>query len=128
MAITNKILSFAKKLFKTSVAFTAGSVLSAILVCSQLPAPGLNSTWEFSEFFFVVLFCLIGPILFPWALNPHPLNLLQIVIGLVSMIIFILTYRTWFIKDRGAAWLVASAAVWSVIGGYSALLIISGSI
>lgn len=109
------------------VTFAVCGLISALAVWSLLPFTPQKA----DPVVFVgqlLILCLVGPITFVWAWGPLPLNTeVKVIATSVPLLVISLVYVGYW-RRRSRVLLVTSAAVWSIFGGISTYLAVTGSI
>lgn len=103
-------------LLQTALTLLLTGAAVALLVCSALPTPPGGGLLAVGFFFQVLLFVLLGPLLFFWARGPQPLE--PAVTGAVVLVLLGsgTLYSRW-LRKRQLSWLFGSAALWVTLGG-----------
>jgi hypothetical protein len=117
----------ARQIAVALLAFLIGSTVAALALWFLLPSPpGPVNVWSF--FAQTILLSLLGPILFAWAWGPGPMGFAWLVVAfgvpITAATILILGY----FRKKSLRALVSATLIWSVFGGFSAYVGVTGSI
>ena len=116
-----------RKIAQTVAAFVVGSTLAALVLVFILSFPPLPIS-KLGYFSQLMLLSLVGPVLFAWAWGPSPMGLLGLLFAVAIPLASIAPLWLGFFRRGSYLALVCSAAIWSVFGGLSALMAVTGSV
>lgn len=108
-------------------AFLVGAAITATLLAFLLPVPPTRID-DFSHLGQLVLLSLGGPILFAWAWGPGPMGMAGILAAIAIPLASIATLLWGFFRRKSYTALAIAAAIWSVFGGFSVFVAVTGSI
>ena len=108
-------------------AFLVGAAIAALVLDFILPVPPTRID-DFSNLVQLALLSLGGPILFAWAWGPGPMGMTGILAAIAIPLASIATLLWGFFLRKSYTALAIAAAIWSVFGGFSVLVAVTGSI
>ncbi len=93
---------------------------------AALPSPVEVDRLAFLGTLFMM--CLLGPVLFAWAMGPGPMGIVATVCAFALPLLSLGALYFGCFRARSIAWLAASALLWGAFGGFSAFIAVTGSI
>lgn len=108
-------------------AFLAGAAIVALVLVFILPVPPTRIS-NFANFGQLLLLSLVGPILFAWAWGPAPMGMPGLIAAVAVPFASIAVLLVGFVRKRSYLALATAAALWSVFGGFTAFVAVTGSI
>ncbi len=108
-------------------AFLLGAALVALALVFILPVPPTRMD-NFSSFGQLMTISLVGPILFLWGWGPAPVTVTGLIAAVVIPVVSIATLLLGFVRRKSYFALACAAAIWSVFGGFSAFVAVTGSV
>jgi hypothetical protein len=76
----------------------------------------------------MILFCLLGPLLFAWAMGPGAMSVGWLVVAFLLPGLSLATLYFGFVRAGSRLWLAVAAASWGGFGGFSAWVAVMGSV
>ncbi len=107
-------------------AFAVSCTAATFVVQAVLPSPGEVDRLAFLGTLFMM--CLLGPLLFAWAMGPGPMGLVATVCAFAFPLLSLGALYFGFFRARSVAWLAVSALLWGAFGGVSTFIAVTGSI
>lgn len=108
-------------------AFLGCAALAALVLVFILPVPPGRMS-NLSNFGQLMVLSLVAPILSPWAWGPAPLGVSVLLAAVAIPVASIATLLLGFFRKNSYFALVCASVIWSVFGGFTAFVAVTGSI
>jgi small-conductance mechanosensitive channel len=121
-------MSTVEKIKKTALAIIIPGIFATVIVVGLLPTPPGDSILQILFILTVFLLSIIGPLNYPLLWGSYNASLITIVTFVTFLIIPILLYLFWYVKNKTNIILGISTTVWVAFGGFSAFMGIAAGV
>lgn len=116
-----------RRFLTTLFAYAMGALIAAMIVAMDI-RPANDDASVLAYLAMVFVYCLLGPLLFTWALGPGALSALELAVAVALPLLSVSVLYFGYLRRHSAFCLVLASGLWGGFGGVSAWIAITGGV